>query len=179
MTYRQRYESIVSHRDRALGSYVFLWAQKEERTPTWYGMFLETLPALGIAGESCPTVDSMAFAWSGSLPANRAPAVTTLTLGGQKAEASVTLTTGQSITAQVVATDSEGDPLTFLWEILEDSDVEGGAPSRPLRVGQPQKTTASTLSVTAPTTAGLYRLYVYVLDGKGHAGTANLPFRVN
>jgi hypothetical protein len=35
------------------------------------------------------------------------------------------------------------------------------------------------LNVTAPTTAGQYRLFVYVLDGKGHAGTANIPFRIN
>jgi hypothetical protein len=142
-------------------------------------MFLETLPALGIAGESCPTVDSMSFAWSGSWPANRAPAVTTLTLGGLKADASVTLIAGQSTTAQVAATEPDGDPLTFLWEILEDSDVSGGSASRPLRVGQSQKTTAPTLAVTAPVNPGLYRLYVYALDGKGHVGTANLPFRVN
>jgi hypothetical protein len=35
------------------------------------------------------------------------------------------------------------------------------------------------LNLTAPTVAGQYRLFVYVLDGKGHAGTANIPFRVN
>ena len=39
--------------------------------------------------------------------------------------------------------------------------------------------TSPTLNVTVPTTAGQYRLFVYALDGKGHAGTANIPFRVN
>jgi hypothetical protein len=39
--------------------------------------------------------------------------------------------------------------------------------------------TTPTLNYTAPTTSGQYRLFVYVLDGKGHAGTANIPFKVN
>jgi hypothetical protein len=54
-----------------------------------------------------------------------------------------------------------------------------GLRQSPPRVGTPQKGTTPTLTVTAPATAGEYRLFVYVLDGKGHAGTANLPFRVN
>jgi len=33
--------------------------------------------------------------------------------------------------------------------------------------------------VTAPSETGEYRLFVYVIDGNGHAGTANIPFRVN
>jgi hypothetical protein len=180
LAYQQRYQAIVSHRDRALGSYVFLWAQKEERTPTWYGMFLENLAALPLSGESCPTVDAMAFSWSGRWPANRAPTVSALAIDGKSAEASVTLTAGQTVQAQVIATEPDGDAMKFIWEILQDTDVQsGGSSSRPARVGTPQTGSAPTLTVSAPTTAGLYRLYVYVLDGKGHAGTANLPFRVN
>jgi hypothetical protein len=172
--YRQRYAAIASHADRALGSYVFLWAQKEEVTPTWYGMFLETQADLGVAGESCPTVDAMTFAWSGVWPANRAPAVTAFSLNGMAAESSVVLTAGQSATASVTASDSDGDSLTFLWEVLVDADGS----SRPPRVGQSQRTTAPTLAIAAPAAAGNYRAYVYVLDGRGHVGTANIPFQV-
>jgi hypothetical protein len=34
------------------------------------------------------------------------------------------------------------------------------------------------VSVTAPAKPGVYRLYVWVKDGKGHAATANQPFEV-
>jgi len=33
-------------------------------------------------------------------------------------------------------------------------------------------------SFAAPRGPGKYRLYLTVRDGKGHAGTANVPFRV-
>jgi glycosyl hydrolase family 2 len=179
--YKTRYDSFA-HTGRILGDYVFLWGQKVERTPTWYGMFLETDADLGIAGESLPTVETMALEWAGSYPINRAPDVTALTLGGRAASASVTLTAGQAVQALVTATEPDGDAMSYVWEILEDPaqpDLMGMAEAREPRVGTPQMGTVPMLNVTAPTVAGQYRLFVYVLDGKGHAGTANIPFRVN
>jgi hypothetical protein len=179
--YKTRYDSFA-HTGRILGDYVFLWGQKFERTPTWYGMFLETNADLGLAAESLGTVATMAAAWSGITFPNRAPDVTAITLGGKQATASVALTAGQSVQAQVTVTDPDGDPMSYVWEILEDPaqpDLKGQAEARLPRVGTPQKGTTPTLTVAAPTLAGQYRLFVYVLDGKGHAGTANLPFRVN
>ena len=54
--YRSRYETaIASDTTQGLGSYVFLWGQKQERTPTWYGMFIPT-------GEKTESVDVMQYA---------------------------------------------------------------------------------------------------------------------
>jgi hypothetical protein len=40
--YKERYQnSILPLKGQCLGSFVFLWGQKQERTPTWYGTFLE------------------------------------------------------------------------------------------------------------------------------------------
>jgi len=55
----------------------------------------------------------------------------------------------------------------------------GSFEPRPPRVGSVQTGTVPTLMVTTPSVAGEYRLFVYVIDGHGHAGTANVPFRVN
>jgi hypothetical protein len=179
--YESRYMAFA-HTGRILGDYVFLWGQKIERTPTWYGMFLETNADLGLAAETLPTVDVMALAWSGAAPANRAPDVTAITLGGMAPNTSVTLTAGQAVDAVVTATEPDGDTMSYAWEILQDPvqpDLMGAAEARLPRVGAIQKGTTPTLSITAPTLPGQYRLLVYILDGKGHAGTANIPFRVN
>jgi hypothetical protein len=145
-------------------------------------MFLESSAELGLAAESCATVDAMCHAWSGAYPPNRAPTVTALTLDGKVAAASVALTAGQAVQANVTATDPEGDPMTYVWEILREPTLLGSGGTtepRPARIGTPQRGTTPMLGTTAPPTAGEYRIFVYVLDGKGHAGTANLPFRVN
>lgn len=178
--YQSRYLTFA-HMGRVLGDYVFLWAQKIESTPTWFGMFLETNTDLGIAGESLPTVDTMTFNWLGAYPANRAPDVTALTLGGKAATGNVALTAGQTVPAVVTVTEPDGDTMSYVWEILQDPTVATSnmGEMRQPRVGNPQKGTTPMLNVTVPTTAGQYRLFVYVLDGKGHAGTANIPFRVN
>ena len=178
--YKTRYDSFA-HTGRILGDYVFLWGQKVERTPTWYGMFLETNADLGLNGESLPTVDTMAVAWSGAALTNRAPDVTGLQLGGQDAGANVTLGAGQQVQAQVTVSEPDGDTMSYVWEILQDPaqpDLKGAPEPREPRVGSPQKGSTPNITITAPAQSGQYRLLVYVLDGKGHAGTANIPFRV-
>ncbi|HEY3664673.1 MAG TPA: glycoside hydrolase family 2 TIM barrel-domain containing protein, partial [Polyangiaceae bacterium] len=179
--YKMRYDSFA-HTGRILGDYVFLWGQKIERTPTWYGMFLENNPDLGLKSETLPTVDTMAVAWSGAMLANRAPDVTAITLGGKLATDNVSVTAGQALTAQVTASEPDGDTMSYVWEVLQDPaqpDLKGGPEAREPRVGSPTKGTTPTLNLKAPSQSGQYRLFAYVLDGKGHAGTANIPFRVN
>ena len=41
--YLERYQSVMlKDTERCLGSYVFIWQWRHERTQTWYGMFLES-----------------------------------------------------------------------------------------------------------------------------------------
>ena len=44
IVYENRYNEYIKHPPRCLGSFVFLWGQKEERTPTWFSMFVENPP---------------------------------------------------------------------------------------------------------------------------------------
>ena len=83
--------------------------------------------------------------------------------------------------SRVEAGDPDNDPLTFIWELLEEPKVlsVGGLPeARPRTLASVRQDNLSLLELRAPQTAGEYRLFVYVLDQKGHVGTANIPFQV-
>lgn len=160
---------------QCIGSYVFLWGNKQERTPTWYGVYLED-------GKETESVDVMHFIWNGTWPENRAPQIEAYTLNGKTAYESVTLEAGKSYLASLKVTDSENDSINYSWEILPESVVlqSGGDIEK-----QPESLAFETVSQNngeltfiAPK-SGEYRLFVYADDGNGHAATANIPFKVN
>ena len=173
--YQDWYERFIAPLlgKRVLGSYVFLWGQKQERTPTWFSMFTET-------GESTATVDAMQFAWTGRWPANRAPNLEALRLDGRAENARLTARTRYPV--EVVATDAENDPLAYAWSVKPESRARsvGGDPERaiPDVRGLFADATAGKTIMRAPSAPGAYRLFVTVYDGRGHAAHANLPFLV-
>ena len=176
--YQER-AALIRSFEGCLGSYVFLWGQKQERTPTWYSMFVETSPERGLAGEATATVDAMAHAWSGAWPTNRAPLVGALELGGAGPEASREVKAGQAIAAVTRAEDPDGDSIQFRWELLREPTElgEGGSRERrPEAVSDAIRPEGAQAHVTPPS-PGEYRLFVYAFDGKGKVGTANYPFR--
>ena len=158
-----------------LGGYAFLWGQKQERTPTWYGIFLKS-------GEATAVVDELTRYWTGSYPASRAPKVDSLKLDGRNAVDNIYVKPGATCTAKVFATDLQGNPLTYKWVIMKEvvERSEGGA-----REIEPDGVPFTILSdvngvitFKAPMEEGDYRIFSYVFDGKGKAGTANVPFYV-
>jgi hypothetical protein len=173
---------ILANSDRCIGSYVFLWGQKQERTPTWYSMFLENIPGADNMEVSSPMVDAMRFNWTGAWPDNRAPRVVNMKINNVPAENNIILAPGEPMTSMVEAGDPENDPLSYSWELLEEPAVMsiGGAHEPiPKTLAQITGNDMPVLNLNAPLTPGDYRLFVYVLDQNGHAGTANIPFRVS
>ncbi|MCB2147503.1 MAG: hypothetical protein KQI81_13590 [Deltaproteobacteria bacterium] len=179
----RRYEqNILANSDRCIGSYVFLWGQKQERTPTWYSMFIEKLPGIDLPVAACATVDAMRFNWSGDWPSNRAPKVVRITINNRIASGDVTLTPGESFIARVAAADPDKDGLRFVWELMEEPTelgIGGSYEPRPGALDVVIDGSLPELSLLAPQKAGEYRLFVYVLDQNGHVGTANFPFQVD
>jgi hypothetical protein len=172
-----RFEKVIQPDNKlCLGSYVFFWGQKQERTPTWYGMFLKS-------GEDTAPVDVMQYLWTGAWPANRSPVLEGVWLDEKKAGQNVRLKQAQSYVAKVRATDPDGDALTYSWEVMEESterkiggDRENVPKRLPALISSPDK---SEITLNAPDKPGAYRLFVYIFDGKGHAAHANIPFYVD
>lgn len=156
-----------------LGSYVFLWGQKQERTPTWYSMFTPS-------GDATAAVDAMQLAWSRQRPPNQAPVIEAMRLDNRTANNNVTLVAGEHYLAEFTTRDPNGDPLTYRWHLKPEStattdggDYEPAIPNIPGLIGDP---TRPTITLQAPE-PGTYRLFAYASDPKGHTAHANIPFR--
>lgn len=181
--YEQRYNDYILANPRCLGSFVFLWGQKEERTPTWFSMFSETeVEGLPLKGEKTPMVEAMQRVWTGQELTQTAPVIEEhVKLNDQFAYANIRVDKGEPITGSVKVTDREGDALTFVWEVLQEATVLGFGGSyepRPDRVGEVITTNEPLVTLNAPAKPGNYRLYVYVLDGTGFVSTDNVAFQV-
>lgn len=174
-TYLKGYKkSIEPFTKQCIGNYVFLWGQKQERTPTWYGLFLET-------GEETEAVDMMHYIWNDEWPANRTPRLDSMTLDGRNSRQSVYVKPGTDYEASVFVHDYESDSLTYKWVVMRESTAteEGGDEEEiPEQLGIIESAKEPTISITSPTEEGAYRLFAYVFDGNGHAAHANIPFYV-
>jgi len=167
--------AIASNPEQVMGSYVFLWGQKQERTPTWYGMFLED-------GTATETIDVMHYIWTGEWPENRSPQIETMQFDSRTSEKDIVLKTNGRYKALVAAKDPDGDALEYRWEIMSESEAtqEGGDREDVPKIISSfiEGSDTNKVTIIAPTKAGAYRLFVYVYDGQGHAGHANIPFLV-
>jgi hypothetical protein len=158
-------------KEQCLGTFAFLWGWKQERTATWFGLFLPTL-------EKLSPVDAMTRAWTGQWPAQRCPEIRAL----NSAAAGKEVQPGQTLNATLEMDVSAGAALTYDWLVVAESsdigvggDAEAAPPAFPDLVKQNNSTNCTFVS---PAAAGNYRLFVTVHDGKGGAATANFPFRV-
>ncbi|MDZ7743166.1 MAG: glycoside hydrolase family 2 TIM barrel-domain containing protein [Bacteroidota bacterium] len=178
MAYKKRYEKVIeANPDQCLGSYVFLWGQKQERTPTWYGIFLET-------GEETEAVDVMHYVWNKRWPENKVPILDSLRLNGLSAYDNVYLEKGQQATAKAFITEPDDDPLQYRWVIMREVKRDhmsfgGDHEKNPEKVKEfSGDQIDAILAFEAPEKEGEYRLFVYGSDGNGNAATANIPFYV-
>lgn len=166
---RKAYRTTITNDGGCLGSYVFVWGWKFEATATWFGIFTHE-------GETTATADALQEVWRAATPANRAPAIEPIRGAPKSAVAA-----GGTFDASVKASDPDGDPLAWQWAVLPEPKSPNGHKSPPMPKsvsGAIAKVSGDRVSVTAPDKPGIYRLHVWVKDGKGHAATANMPFEV-
>jgi len=170
--YGENYQrSIASQPGWCLGSYAFLWGEKQETTPTWFGMMLKS-------GEMLETVDVISHAWTGKWPANRAPQVRRLDFEFARRRAPA----GGTANAEMVVFEPNDEPLHYRWEIrreVAEAKFAGDGEIRPEPIsGIFTGREGSKVQFKLPKEPGAYRIYAYAFDGKGKAATANEPFLI-
>jgi hypothetical protein len=175
ITYRERYRDFIKKDSNiCLGSYVFLWGQKQETTPTWYGVF--------VGDRQTEAVNVLQEEWSGSKPAFWAPQILSFGLNQSAATASVISKKGASIQVDLKVQHTEPSSLIYKWEILPESEFTksgGDAEIKPDAIPVLMKGNAeSGYSFKAPFQKGAYRLFVYIEDKHQQVACANFPFFV-
>lgn len=167
---RSAYQKVLAPDGGCLGNYAFVWGWKFEASATWFGLYT-------YEGETIASVDVLEEMWKGSPPANCAPLVAPISGIPEAA-----VKPGAVFQAAASATDTDKDALTWHWAVLPElqGHSHNTSENMPKSIeGAIADPTKSEVSITAPTNPGVYRLYVWVKDGKGHAATANQPFEVH
>ena len=172
---RRYLELIEKDKERCLGSYCFLWGQKQESTATWHGIFLSN-------GNPTEAVDVMQYCWMGKWPQSRAPSIRNISLdniGWRKdhvlapsVQANLSIELQKYNNKEVIVEyvlfpeafsnkiggDIQKSPDPIKFKIVNQSDTE--------------------LTFISPKKKGAYRLFAYVKNDKGQSSVANIPLLV-
>ncbi len=169
--YRKAYRSAVLEQPGVcLGSYAFLWGQKQEVTATWFSLLHD--------GSRVAAADALTELWNGKPVANRSPAIESF-----KFEGSGKRKPNDLVRFELRTSDPEKDELKISWQLRFDpeeygtgGDAESESPAVKSAVVRSDATFAE---VKLPSDGGLYRLFAVVKDQHGGAAVANLPVRVD
>jgi hypothetical protein len=169
--YRQGYNAaIASQASLCLGSYAFLWGQKQEGTMTWFGMFLSD-------GTRLSPVQTMSQLWTGAAPAVPGPTIEPVELRGPDM-----VPPGAIVRATVAVADAGGRPVHVEWQLHREPRMHGtGGDAEPATEAIPQAIVASaggSVEVRMPTQPGIYRLFAIARDDAHNGATANVLLQV-
>ncbi|MFT7197184.1 MAG: hypothetical protein ACI83W_001552 [Marinoscillum sp.] len=174
--YERYQQGIAPLKGQCLGSYVFLWGQKQERTPTWFGMFLST-------GEVTACVDAMYTLWNDESPKIASPILQAIYLDAKSALDNIRLKSGMEYNALAEVSVRDREILKYFWEVKEETtDIKSGGdreevpPTIEVMIADINN---HSIKLRAPKTPGAYRLFFYAYDQRGHAAHANIPFYVD
>ena len=167
--YRDAYQAFAKDQANCLGCYAFIWGNKQEATATWFGLLLPD-------GKKLAGVDVLTKFWTGKEPKNLCPKIDKFELVGSNSVEGAT-----TVEVKLEASHPQQRILQTKWFLLREASqyVTGGDKqetppdfSSAIKRSGPEGAT-----LKMPTLSGLYRLYVYVDDGKS-AATANVPLLV-
>ena len=172
--YKDYYQKYIAPMNdpRFLGSMVFYWGQKQERTHTWFSLFTRE-------GQKTQTVYELDHIWNRTHIPFKGVQIKSLEIGGKRAKENVILVAEDSYEAKV----SLEKPLKnyrIKWEIKQENwnIMPHTIEEEPSNVLGPFLNNKENLSFKAPRQRGPYRLFVEIEDSNGYVATANVPFYV-
>ena len=173
---KRRYlELIEKDKEYCLGSYCFLWGQKQESTATWHGMFLSN-------GKPTEAVDVMQYCWMGEWPQSRAPSIKNISLEniGWKKDHILSPSTQATLSIEYNKYNNKKVIVEYVLFPEAFSDKIGGdvqiSPA-PIEFEIVNKNETELTFIT-PKKKGAYRLFAYLKNEIGQSSVANIPYLV-
>ena len=171
----RRYEEIISaDSSMCLGSYCFLWGQKQESTATWHGLFLSD-------GRPTDGVDAMHKAWHGEWPEKRTPSIQNVYLNDFDWKQDHVLTPRTEVNIEIELDDWGGE-ISLRCALFPESTSKksGGDYQESLREIPADFSFAEDDHITflTPEEPGAYRVFVTVCRDEMKCSSASLPFLI-
>jgi hypothetical protein len=182
MVYGERYQKYIqSDSQQCIGSYVFLWGQKQEYTLTWYGLFTKD----NMATEA---VDRLYQVWTGKPPKTPTPTIYRMLINNKAASEGIVLDAGSvnavSLHAGLIHYTETAAPdggYKVVWKMLAESDDKKAGGDMENEAAEithfMKKEGAGTMHFKAPRQPGGYRLFAMVYY-QNKVAYNNIPFKV-
>ena len=172
----RRYKNIIeSDKSLCLGSYCFLWGQKQESTSTWHGMYLSN-------GHPTEAIDVMQYCWSGNWPKQKAPSIMQIKLNGDNWKRNHIFSTGEEVSLEYVFNRNNNDSLIFDYQLYPETfsnkgggDFQESPDEIPIEIISKSE---NKISFKVPSRKGYYRIFVFLKNKYNKSSVANIPFQV-
>tara|TARA_B100001093_G_scaffold76751_1_gene67663 strand:+ start:11388 stop:12665 length:1278 start_codon:yes stop_codon:yes gene_type:complete len=172
---RRYQELIVKDKERCLGSYCFLWGQKQESTATWHGMFLNN-------GNPTEAVDVMHYCWKGEWPNSRAPSIRDISLENIGWRKDHVIKPSNQVTLKIEYSKYNNKKVNVEYVLFPEAfsnkiggDIQKSPDPIPFEI---VKQSENELIFISPKKKGAYRLFAFLKNDRGQSSVANIPFLV-
>ena len=163
-------------KEMCLGSYCFLWGQKQESTATWHGMYLSN-------GNPTEAVDVMHYCWKGNWPDKRAPSIKNIYLNGinWKKDHFISKDSIVNLNFEFEQYNNKVIEIDYVLYPEAFSNKMGGdfqeSPD-PIHLDI-IKRNSNQILFKSPSKKGAYRIFTFIKNEFGQSSVANIPFLVN
>ena len=172
----RRYKELIEKdKELCLGSYCFLWGQKQESTATWHGMFLSN-------GNPTEAIDVMQYCWTGNWPESRAPSIVNIELENLDWKKDHVLASSVEVNLSIEYLKYNNDSVIFEYKLFPEafSNKIGGDIQKSPKPIDFEITNQSKNKITfiSPKEKGAYRIFAFIKNEKKQSSVANVPFLI-
>lgn len=173
--YKENYLIFKNHYSESLGSAVFYWGQKQERTHTWFNIFDEQ-------GRKSQVYYELQKFWKND-STEKAPSQLKYMLVDEKgAKDNLVYAPNELGKAQIFFNGEADSTFQINWEIHNEgwNYKGGGAKHKPTEKipGCIENIKGNVVHFRAPSVEGPYRIFAFIYDTHGNFATTNTPFYV-